>query len=288
MPEIKKSLKIKLKTNLLIILKTFRNIIFTFIDFIYIALTILNLKNNKIAKNKKVTIVTAADESHYKSAEQLIKSIFLTNKNFNVIFYDLDKKNTFDFEINSTFNFKYKKFDFDNYPNFFSEKFFSDYDDSYKLGYYAWKAAILQTVSKDLDGILIWCDAGNIISKKLSLLIKIITKKQFYSPISSNRVVHWTHNSLIEKLELSKNILKKRNLSSGLVCFDLSSDISRKLIEQWFDWSKNKSLIAPDGSNRSNHRQDQTLITLIYHSMIGKALIPKTHKIFGVEFHQDI
>ena len=166
MPEIKKSLKVKLKTNLLIIVKTFNNILFTFIDCIYIALTILNLKNNKNAKNKKVTIVTAADKSHYKSAEQLIKSIFLTNKNFNVIFYDLDKENTFDFEINNEFNFKFKKFNFDIYPNFFSEKFFSEYDDSYKLGYYAWKAAILQTVSKDLDGILIWCDAGNIISKK--------------------------------------------------------------------------------------------------------------------------
>ena len=60
------------------------------------------------------------------------------------------------------------------------------------------------------------------------------------------------------------------------------------MVKLWSDWSLKEEYIAPEGSNRFNHRQDQTLITLIYHSMIGKALIPKTHKIFGVEFHQDI
>ena len=54
--------------------------------------------------------------------------------------------------------------------------------------------------------------------------------KKHFTSRCSNRVVDWTV-TINRKVELPKNILEKRNLSSGLVCFDLSSDISRKLIE---------------------------------------------------------
>ena len=284
----KKSFVIFLKTYLLIFIKFFQNSYFTFIDIIYLAYLILNLKNSKEAKNKTITIVTAADKSHYESVKQLVSSVQKTNKEVVVYFYDLEIDSEFKIEEIKYKNFVYRKFDFSNYPSFFSKKYFSEYDNSHKLGYYAWKGVVVNKVANEIDGILIWCDAGNVFKKKLSLVKKLVNKKKFYSPISSNRVVDWTYPTLIRDLNLSDDLLRKRNLWSCFVCFDLTSQLGRDMANYWSEWSQKQNLIAPVGSNRFNHRQDQTLITLLYYKLINQKLVPKTYKIFGLRFQQDI
>lgn len=281
-------MKIHLKTFLLEIFKFFQNFCFTFIDLIYIFYLNLDIKNSNEAQNKKVTIVTAADKSHYKSAKQLIESVQKTNKEVVVYFYDLENKSELNIKDITYDNFIYRKFDFSNYPSFISKKFFSEYDNSFKLGHYAWKGVIVNTVANEVSGILIWCDAGNVIKKELSLIKKLVNKKKFYSPISSNRVIDWTYPTLIKDLNLPDKFLRKRNLWSCFVCFDLTSKIGRKVAYGWSEWSQKQNLIAPNGSNRFNHRQDQTLITLLYYKLINQKLVPKTYKIFGLRFQQDI
>lgn len=276
------------KSSLLEVIKFLQNFYFTFIDIIYICFLNFDLKNSNEAKNKKLTIVSAADKSHYKSAMQLIDSVKKTNKEAVVYFYDLEQESEFNFKDVMYENFIYRKFDFSNYPSFISKKYFSEYDNSFKLGYYAWKALIVNIVANEVGGILIWCDAGNVVKKELSLIKKVVNKKKFYSPISSNRVIDWTYPTLINDLNFPERFLRKRNLASGLVCFDLTSKTGREVAMVWSEWSQKQNLIAPIGSNRFNHRQDQTLITLLYYKLINQKLVPKTYKIFGLRFHQDI
>lgn len=276
------------KTQIRKFIKQIIELLFTSLDLIYMFLISFNLNNNKLAKNRKITIVTAADKSHYQSSIQLMKSILSTNKDIVIYFYDLELETELDFGEFQDERIIYKKFPFEQYPKFFSKKYFSEYDNGYKLGYYAWKGVITSIVAKQVSGILIWCDAGNILKKELNLIKKIVTKKKFFSPISSNRVKDWTHPSLVRKLMLNDQLLKKRNLWSCFVCFDLSSDLGQKMVKLWSDWSLKEEYIAPEGSNRFNHRQDQTLITLIYHQEVKKFLIPKTYKIFGLRFQQDL
>ena len=276
------------KTQVRRFIKQITELLFTFLDLIYIFVISFNINNNKLAKNRKITIVTAADKSHYQSSIQLIKSILSTNNDVVVYFYDLEIETELDLGVLQDERIIYKKFPFEQYPKFFSKKYFSEYDNGYKLGYYAWKGVITSIVAKQVSGILIWCDAGNILKKELNMVKKIVTKKKFFSPISSNRVKDWTHPSLVRKLMLSDQLLKKRNLWSCFVCFDLSSDLGQKMVKLWSDWSLKEEYIAPEGSNRFNHRQDQTLITLIYHQEVKKFLVPKTYKIFGLRFQQDL
>jgi len=283
-----KSMTISLKTFLLVFSNFLQNSFFTLIDIFYICYLNLDFKNTSEAKNKKLTIVTAADESHYKSAKQLIISVQKTNKDVVIYFYDLEKESNFNIESIESSNFIYRKFDYSEYPSFFSKKYFSEYDNSYKLGYYAWKGVIVNIVAREVSGILVWCDAGNVVKKKLSTIKKLVNHKKFYSPISSNRVVNWTYPTLIKDLNLSKEILNKRNLWSCFVCFDLTSKIGREMANCWSEWSQKQNLVAPIGSNRSNHRQDQTLITLLYYKLINQKLLPKTYKIFGLRFQQDV
>ena len=168
------------KTQIRKFIKQIIELLFTSLDLIYMFLISFNLNNNKLAKNRKITIVTAADKSHYQSSIQLMKSILSTNKDIVIYFYDLELETELDFGEFQDERIIYKKFPFEQYPKFFSKKYFSEYDNGYKLGYYAWKGVITSIVAKQVSGILIWCDAGNILKKELNLIKKIVTKKKFF------------------------------------------------------------------------------------------------------------
>ena len=78
------------KTQVRRFIKQITELLFTFLDLIYIFVISFNINNNKLAKSRKITIVTAADKSHYQSSIQLIKSILSTNNDVVVYFYDLE------------------------------------------------------------------------------------------------------------------------------------------------------------------------------------------------------
>ena len=92
---------------------------FTFLDLIYIFVISFNINNNKLAKSRKITIVTAADKSHYQSSIQLIKSILSTNNDVVVYFYDLEIETELDLGVLQDERIIYKKFPFEQYPKFF-------------------------------------------------------------------------------------------------------------------------------------------------------------------------
>ena len=88
-------------------------------------------------------------------------------------------------------------------------------------------------------------------------------------------------------MKIDKKIFKKRNLASGMVGFNSNNDIALKIVTEWYEKSKDKELIAPEGSSRSNHRQDQSLLTLISYKENIVFKLPATHKLFGIIVHQD-
>ena len=81
--------------------------------------------------------------------------------------------------------------------------------------------------------------------------------------------------------------MKIKNLASGMIGFNSENNLAKIIVNEWFEASQNKDLIAPSGSNRSNHRQDQSLLTLISYKFQSVNLSPSTHKIFGIIVHQD-
>ena len=82
-------------------------------------------------------------------------------------------------------------------------------------------------------------------------------------------------------------ILNKRNLASGMVGFNSNNEKSLEILNEWFEKAQLEDFIAPKGSNRSNHRQDQSLLTLICYKQNIVRKIPSTHQIFGIIVHQD-
>ena len=125
-------------------------------------------------------------------------------------------------------------------------------------GAYAWKPIIIfEELQKD-NLPTIWMDAGNLVFKNLKYLKKYIYKKKFYSPYSSGHIQKWTHPDTITSLNLPDKFLKKRNLNAA-INWTIQDKKIYSLLENWYTLALKKEIIIPDGSNKSNHRWDQSL-----------------------------
>ena len=265
--------------------KIFKNLIDVFLDIIkifYFSLSNLILYRKLIDTN--LTVVTGSDYTHFDSIINLLKSISLYEPNSKIVVYNLgfyDSQLTY--LENNYRNIEIITFDFDKYPSFFSERSRTDN----KLGSYAWKSAIVNESLKKYGGSVLWLDAGDLITKKLKLLKIVLTSVGVYVPKSAGKIYQWTHEKTISKFDFKDLDQNKRNLASGMIGFNSNKKIAVEIVDKWLESSKSEDLIAPKGSSRLNHRQDQSLLTLICYRLNIVKKLPSSHKIFGIIVHQD-
>jgi len=219
----------------------------------------------------KLTIITGANKYYFKSLCQLLNNInnTLYNYNLNLYIYDLGID---EIQINELFNnlnsfnknitYNYLKFNYSKYPSY--------YNIYEKKGEYAWKSACIWQTYKNIDSdILMWCDSANLFTtSSIESLINIIKEQGIYSPSSKHTVREWTHNKCLEYFNIENDniILNLQQRSGGMLCFDLNNISTHSVIKEFYNLSKIKECIAPDGSNILNHRQDQALFTILYYN----------------------
>ena len=73
-------------------------------------------------------------------------------------------------------------------------------------------------------------------------------------------------------------------LSGGVVGLSIHNSKAIALIAEWYHYTYNKKLLAPDGSNRDNHRQDQSLLSLCYYSRFAQVPLLAT-RLYHVKIH---
>ena len=232
--------------------------------------------------NKEFKIITISDTHFFDALTNLLTSIQKYEPSIEVVIIDIgltEKQLVF---LKNNFSYKIKKFNFDNFPIFFK-----DYDSDGKLGSYAWKAPALFNEFYKSEKNIIYLDAGCELRKSLNSLKFIILKNGFYSPESSNNIEYWTHPQTLKIMKAKKNLLRKRNFSSGIVGMAIDNEINQMIIEDWAKFSQIKDVIAPKGSSRKNHRQDQSILNILVHQNLKSFMIPRTHKIFGILKHQN-
>ena len=273
--------KIKNSPKLILLIRYSAQFFYMLQDFIiFFNLSIKKIFQESELYDKPLRIITGSDSSHFKSSIQLIESLLKTNKNIEIVFYDLGLQISEIDELNN-FNIEYKKFDFNNYPKFIE---LSQPD----AGAYGWKPQILKAELNKTEGIIIWMDAGNVVFKSLEKLKTIILNIGFYSPLSNGYVYQWTHNTTLDLLNIDSHILRKRMLNAAIIGLNTQNNKYKEFILNWSDLALKKEYILPEGAGKTNHRWDQSLLTLIFYKKIKKRLFPRTHKYFGILTHQDI
>ncbi len=248
------------------------------IDYFLVIIFLFRAKINK----KEFKIITISDSYFFDALTNLLTSIHKYEPKIEVVIIDIglnEKQTVF---LKNNFNYKIKKFNFDKFPIFFK-----DHDLDGKLGSYAWKAPALFDEFYESEKNIIYLDAGCELRKSLNFLKFIILKNGFYSPESSNNIEYWTHPHTLKIMNAEKNLLKKRNFSSGIVGMVIDDKKNQKIIDEWARFSKDKDVIAPKGSSRKNHRQDQSILNILVHQNLKSNMIPRTHKIFGILKHQN-
>ncbi len=223
-------------------------------------------------------VVTGASSNHGTSLIQLLKSARRWMPPNRVVVYDLGLA-AWHRERIGALGFDLKPFRFEDYP--------AHFDIAVNAGEYAWKPAIVVEQMRRTDDLICWMDAGNVIRFPMWEIAAITRKTGLYSPGSSGTVGEWTHPGMFKALGIAPGQFADRQpLTGAIVAFDPRNPGSRRLAEDWLAGAMDKDVIAPEGSSRANHRQDQALLTLLaYRSGI---IDRPSHRSPAVRIHRDV
>ena len=159
-----------------------------------------------------------------------------------------------------------KKFEYEKYPEHVN---LSKYKGLFCS--YAFKPIIIYNEAAILNDIpIIWLDcACNITIEILNKIIDSINTYGFYCPVGNYEKtiesIELNHPKTLNLLGVSKfQHLNELQTRLACICGVNYSNFNGKLIlEEWRKFSLNKDIIIPEGSSRNNHRQDQTVLSVL-------------------------
>lgn len=224
-------------------------------------------------------IVSGADSSHFKSLVQLIKSVIHYEPWSKLMIYDLGLiKAESDFIRTNFPQVLLRVFDYSKYPSYFNIKI--------KAGRFAWKPVIVHEVLNEFQKIVVWLDAGCLITQPLYQIRNVIKKHGFYSPISGGTIKEWTHPQTLEYMKVPEEMFNNRNLAGTVVAVNFNYPDALKLVKLWEEYASIEECIAPRGATKQNHRYDQSILTILAYRL---GLTEKTpNRRLGFKIHQDI
>lgn len=224
----------------------------------------------------ELKIVTAASSNHFKSVINLIDSL----NGFDIIFYDIGLSHEEANEIKLK-KVEYRKFNYKNYPDFLNVHV--------NAGEYAWKPAVIREVSKEFKGLLVWSDAGNIFYG-LNNLMHIINSNKIYTATSSGLIKERTDFRTVEKIseKYKDTFITKQSRNAACIGFNTTIDFVNEFIDEWFNFAMDKDCIAPENYDKSYHRHDQSILSILYYNYVMKYNLNIIDFYIDYVIHQDV
>ena len=221
-----------------------------------------SVKNSKwTAVTRPAVIVTGADSSHFLSLVQLLETVERVESKSDVVVWDLGLTSDEALEVRTRFpRVIVRRFRYEQYPSFFNIRI--------EAGEYAWKPTVIldtwvRYMAEDDHKILIWCDAGNFLFRRLNWVRRYAARHGVHTKFSGGTLREWTHPGTLEHFDLNEEDLGRRNAHGALVAFDFRHSVAKSTLQTWAEYALRREVIAPSGSDRTNHRQDQALLGCI-------------------------
>jgi len=214
-------------------------------------------------------IITAADDRYINTLKNFIESFTLDmNK---LIVYNLglnDENNNIIYELNKIYSFCFKKFEYENYPDHVDIKKYNGLFCSY-----AFKPIIIYNEANNIinEGKnIIWMDSANRFDKhSIEMICSAVIKIGIYSPIAVNantiETIELNHIDCINHYNISheEHIQLLPFRSANLIAINYKSSCGFSILNDWYQASLNKNIISPNNSSRNNHRQDQSILSIL-------------------------
>jgi hypothetical protein len=207
-----------------------------------------------------LTIVTGASSNHFRCLLNLVRSIRHFKPRALVIVYDLGLNETERGTLNAVVHLR--KFDFSVHPSWI--------DIRVQYGQYAWKPIILSDALDECGGAVLWLDAGNLVLNSLDRVQREIERNGVITPTSPGRIKDWTHPDTLRFLNVPESHFGRRNRNGAIIGFDRHCKWALDFAHRWKECALIKECIAPEGSNRKNHRQDQAVLSALYYQFQEK------------------
>lgn len=154
----------------------------------------------------------------------------------------------------------YRLFNYSNYPAFYNITNMN----------YAWKVFVIHNTYVTFKRNMLWLDSGCFIKDKLVYEFKQIQKRKIWSIKQNTKIGRYTHHFMLKLLETEKKFYNKYMCAGGIIGLYYPSSLVFYILEQWKACSLIKNCISPNGSNLSNHRYDQSVISiLLYEHNLG-------------------
>ena len=145
-------------------------------------------------------IITGASDNHFKTLCQFLTNMKASNKEQiaeKIIVYNLGLNSNNWNLLKEQFiesYFLFEIFKYENYPEW--------YNININAGEYAWKPAIIKECCLEhKDNILVWMDAGTLITNYLDDLNQSINNTNLHSGTTSGTIKDWTYYKTIEMLK---------------------------------------------------------------------------------------
>jgi hypothetical protein len=226
-------------------------------------------------------LVTGADVSHARSLRQFLASVRRHEPGTRTVVYDLGLGDEQGAIARSAFpEFEFRRFNFAAFP--------LHVDIARSAGQYAWKPVIVAEVLGEVSGLVCWMDAGNVIDTRLSRLRRDLSRRGFFAR-AGGRAADWTHPVMLRHFNIGRLHARFiRNVDASCVGFDSRNAAAVSLAERWRAGALVEEVIAPVGSDRSNHRQDQALLTMLAYEAGFTRWPLKTLRRLEFRTHQDV
>ena len=235
---------------------------------------------DKNTHNEEFIFITAADSEYYEPCLSLVKNIRKLDPKSKIVVYNLGLTSKQTAMLITIDNLELIEFEFENYPSFIKEKKLPDN----RLGNYAWKAVIISEVLKNYTGNIIWLDSACILDEKIDLIKRIIGTKGLFFVKATGNIGEWTHLQTLKIMDAVK-LTNKDCVMSGIIGLNSQNALANALIIDWVKYSLNEECIAPNGSSRLNHRQDQSIFQILVHKhKLSKNIY--NHNNFNIEINQ--
>ncbi|MEP2026661.1 MAG: DUF1647 domain-containing protein [Reichenbachiella sp.] len=215
----------------------------------------------------KNTILTASDEIYFRTFCQFVHT-FKSQKeyeNSELICYDLgfndDQKQHLAELVAAIPYLSVRTFDFSDYPPFVGLEFKT----------YSFKPIIVKEIFEEKKGNILWLDSATILLKSLEYVWGQIDEHGLYAPIGgSGTLKEWTVQETLDYMQVPTSYYLKRNICGCMCGFGYQNDAVKELVSEWERYSLIHECIKPARANRENHRDDQSLLTILLYQFQEK------------------
>jgi len=226
----------------------------------------------------RCTIVTGASSNHFHCLRNLLVTVRHSCPDAVVVVYDLGLSGDEASEIGST-GVELRRFDFARYPEYMNI--------ALNAGEYAWKPVIFHEVLEDFGSLVMWLDAGNLVVRDLTLVWLWIRRYGILTPHSAGDLREWTHPKTLQHMNVPAEDLDKPNRNAALVGLNADYPWARQLCLDWRNAALCRDCIAPQGSSRENHRQDQALLSILFYRYERQIQFAAIDQVGDISIHND-